>query len=320
MSDPCQGNACSQQIRRDIADNRNRLNEIQAGMQALDLAGLAEIMAKLNRIDNKLGPQIVGGISGFLQTFKTGFDRFVKWSHLDRLLNILTFITVLHNAFMLSNQLGQTLFSAISNGLAAIGVRDDEGNPIDIGGLVSGTVEDIIIQIVGAENYAEISADWKRANRIYQAASNILFSIQSIMYSVLESLEIIGSYVAKIGNAAKRFGTFAENCYAWMNPNPNFTQNRFFRFLDTTQEVIENIDEVAGEVLSGQEMITEIGTQTQQLRQAIAGVDEAGRPYPSGFDVPENIPTLTSEVSNDEESQSPPISPEHERTPVVVSD
>ncbi|NJL42162.1 MAG: hypothetical protein HC899_40160 [Leptolyngbyaceae cyanobacterium SM1_4_3] len=320
MSDPCQGNACSQQIRRDIADNRNRLNEIQAGMQALDLAGLAEIMNKLNRIDNKLGPQIVGGISGFLQTFKTGFDRFVKWSHLDRLLNILTFITVLHNAFMLSNQLGQTLFSAISNGLAAIGVRDDEGNPIDIGGLVSGSVENIIIQIVGAENYAEISADWKRANRIYQAASNILFSIQSIMYSVLESLEIIGSYVAKIGNAAKKFGVFAESCYTWMNPNPNFTQNRFFNALNNAQEAVENVDNIAGEILNIEQTGLELFDQTAQLRRAVAGVDVDGNPLEGGLNPPENVPTLTAEVSNDEVSQSPVITPENERTPVMVSE
>lgn len=320
MSDPCQGNACSQAIRRDIADNRNRLDELQALMQAADLGGLADIMNKLNRIDNKLGPQVVGGISGFLQGFKEGFDKFVKWSHLDRLLNILTFITVLHNAFMLSNQLGQTLFSAISNGLAAIGVRDEEGNPLDIGGLISGSVEDIIINIVGAENYAEMSADWKRANRIYQAASNILFSIQSIMYSVLESLELVGSYVAKIGNAAKKFGVFAESCYQWMNPNPNFTQNRFFNALNNAQEAVETVDQIAGEVLNIEETGLQLFDQSAQFEQAVFGVDASGEPLEGGYEPPVNQPTLTTETANEEVSQSPAISPENERTPVTVSE
>jgi hypothetical protein len=159
-------------------------------MQAADLGGLADIMSKLNRIDNKLGPQMTGGISGFLQGFKAKVDGFIKWSHLDRILNVLTFITVLHNAFMLSNQLGQTLFSAISNGLSAIGIEDDEGNPLDIGSIVSGGVESVITQIIGAENYAQMSAEWKKANRIYQAATNLLWAFQSIGYSILESLEI----------------------------------------------------------------------------------------------------------------------------------
>ncbi|NJL39814.1 MAG: hypothetical protein HC899_25995 [Leptolyngbyaceae cyanobacterium SM1_4_3] len=317
-TNPCTG--CGAAIRQDVQRNNDLLNQLNTGLNAANTLNLDEVLAKLNTINNKLGPQVTGGLSGFLQSFREKFDKFVKWTQIDRVLTVLTFITVVHNAFMLSNQIGQTLMSAISQGLAVIGIRDEDGNELDINSIIGTAVENAIKSIIGEENYTTMSAQWKRANRIYQAASNILFSIQSIMYSVLESLEVIGSYVAKIGNAAKRFGTFAENCYAWMNPNPNFTQNRFFRFLDTTQEVVENIDEVAGEVLSVQEMIPEIGEQSQQLQQAMAGVDEAGQPYPSGFDVPENIPTLTTEVSNNEESQSPPILPEHERTPITVGD
>lgn len=316
VSDPCQGNACSQAIRSDIANNRSRLDELNAALNAADLAGLQALMAKLNQIDNKLGAQVPGGLSGFLQGFREKFDKFVKWTQIDRVLNLLTFIAAVHNAFMLSNQIGQTLTSAISQGLAVIGIKDEDGNELDINSIIGNAVENTIKSIVGEENYETMSAQWKRANRIYQSAANILFAFQSITYSILESLEIVGSYVAKIGNAAKKFGVFVENCYAWMNPNPDFTRNRFFRFLDTTQETVENIDEVAGEVLNIQETIVEIESQSEQLRQAVAGIDENGQPYPTGLEVPEHTPTFDLEILNSESSQSPPISESDERAPV----
>lgn len=316
VSDPCQGNACSQAIRGDIANNRSQLEGLNAILNGLDLAGLAALQAKLNQIDNKLGPQVPGGLSGFLQSFREKFDKFTKWIQLDRILNILTFAAVVHNAFMLSNQLSQTLMSAISQSLAVIGVRDEEGDALDVSSIIGDAIENVVKGIVGEENYETMSAQWKRASRIYQATANILFSLQSISYSILESIEVVGSYVAKVGNAAKKFGVFAENCYAWMNPNPDFTQNRFFRFMNNAQEAVESVDEVSGEILNIQETITEVGNQSQQLRQAVAGIDENGQPYPTGLEVPEHSPTSALEVANNEASQSPPISEADERAPV----
>ncbi|NJN58020.1 MAG: hypothetical protein HC879_11250, partial [Leptolyngbyaceae cyanobacterium SL_5_9] len=200
-TNPCTG--CGAAIRQDVQRNNDLLNQLNTGLNAANTLNLDEVLAKLNTINNKLGPQVTGGLSGFLQGFREKFDKFVKWTQIDRVLNVLTFITVVHNAFMLSNQIGQTLMSAISQGLAVIGIRDEDGRELDINSIIGTAVENAIKSIIGAENYETMSAQWKRANRIYQAASNILFSIQSIMYSVLESLEVIGSYVAKIGNAAK---------------------------------------------------------------------------------------------------------------------
>jgi hypothetical protein len=101
-----------------------------------------------------------------------------------------------------------------------------------------------------------------------------------------------------------------------MNPNPEFRQSRFFRFLDETQEVVENIDEVASEVLNIQETSAEIVVQSQALRNAIAGVDEQGNPLPTPPDPPENVPTSEAEAVARDESRGAQITPTDERQPV----
>jgi hypothetical protein len=98
---------------------------------------------------------------------------------------------------------------------------------------------------LGIETVNGIKAEWKRLNRIYQAAANIVWSIQSITYSILESLETVGQWVAQIGNAARKYGVFVEKAYGWMNPNVNFTQNRFFNALNKTQEAVESVDKLS---------------------------------------------------------------------------
>lgn len=279
---PCSGNGCGGAIRRDVQNNSNALQRLQDQLNALNLAAeagsTAAILRKLEQIDNKLGSQVNGGLSGFLGKFRETFDKFSKWAQLDRVLNVLTFITVIHNAFMLSNSLAATLNSAISNGLSVFGVEDPEGNPLDIGGLIGDAVESAITRVIGAENYATMNAAWKKANRIYQATANIIFSLQSIGYSILEATEVVGNYVALIGNSMRKFGVVTERAFGWMNPDLNFMNNRFFRGLQNVQEAVESVDIVAGEVLNIQQTVDELTNQRTELERAVAGLDENGQP------------------------------------------
>ncbi|MEA5627570.1 hypothetical protein [Nostoc sp. UHCC 0251] len=232
----------------------NILDKINAGANAAQLA-LLELM------NTKLGDLIPGGISGKLQ-------RLSSWMHLDRVLNVLIWWQTLHNAYMLSANLGQTLTSAISNVLAAIGIKDAEGSPLEIGEILGNQFDSLAKSVIGESEWGGIKAEYKKWNRIYQAAANLMNSIQSIGYSILSALEVVGSWVAVIGNGLRKWGEVGENAYRWMNPTPNF-QNKFFTALETTENVVSQIDSVASEVLSVQDTVTQIGTQKTEFLKAL---------------------------------------------------
>lgn len=254
----CLGDALDNSANK-VNQNNNQntntlLDKINAGANAAQLA-LLELM------NTKLGDLIPGGLSGKLQ-------RLSSWLHLDRALNILIWWQTLHNAYMLSANLGQTLTSAISNVLAAIGIKDAEGSPLEIGAILGQQFDSLAKSVIGESEWGGIKAEYKKWNRIYQAAANLMNSIQSIGYSILSALEVVGSWVAVIGNALRKWGEVGESAYKWMNPTPNF-QNKFFTALEKTEDVVSQIDSVASEVLSIQETVTQIGSQKTEFLKAL---------------------------------------------------
>ncbi|MBD2519955.1 hypothetical protein H6G93_34440 [Nostoc sp. FACHB-973] len=249
------------QTQQQNVENGSRLDAINAALNGGNLAANTQLLAGQATILERLGAQVPGGISGKL-------ERLAKWLHLDRALNILIWWQTLHNAYMLSANLGQTLTSAISNVLAAIGIEDAEGSPLDIGAILGGQFDSLAKTVIGETEWGGIKAEFKKWNRIYQAAANLMNSIQSIGYSILSALEVVGSWVALIGNALRRWGEVSERAYRWMNPTPNF-QNKFFTTLEKAEDVVSQIDSVASEVLSVQETVTQIGEQKEQFTKAL---------------------------------------------------
>jgi hypothetical protein len=278
----CKNNACFQSIEDAAQGAKDKATEI--GKQVDRLADKFEKyfqildVALLVTINEKLGPKLPGGLStviGRIEKISTSvlstvgvvkekLEKFAKWSRLGQLVNVLTFIATIHNAYMLSNSLGQTFLSMLSNGLAVFGIKDDSGNPYDLGSLINKSVEDTVKSVVGEANYTTMSADFKKASRIYQAAANLLFSIQSLRFSIMGALETIGSWNARIGNALRRWGAVGESSYGWMNPSPNF-DNKFTQAIQKVEDVTSQVDSVASEVLSAQETVTQIGTQKDEL-------------------------------------------------------
>ncbi|MFK0735531.1 MAG: hypothetical protein ACIWVG_31095, partial [Gloeotrichia echinulata HAB0833] len=208
------------------ANNNGILDKLNAGLQIPELA-------LLKTINDKLGEQLPDGIGGKL-------TRLSKWLHLDRALNILIWWQTLHNAYMLSSNLGQTLTGMISNVLAVFGIKDAEGSPLDIGEILGGQFDNLAKSVLGESQWGSIKAEWKKWNRIYQAAANLMNSIQSIGYSILSALEVVGSWVAFIGNALRKFGKVGDDAYRWMNPSPNF-QNKFFTTLEKAEDVVSQL-------------------------------------------------------------------------------
>jgi Collagen triple helix repeat (20 copies) len=268
------------------ADQIKGLDGIMSGLStafgAVNNQILAPMSRTLNEVNSKLGAPIAGGLSKWI-------GNIADLANKSQVLNILTYISTLHNAYFLSNALSQTLFSAISNSLAALGLKDTStdpaGQPLNVGKIVQDYTEGFFKGIFGVATVNGIKADWKKYSRIYQAAAQVMYSVQSIGHSILGALEVVGSHVSKIGNALQKFRVVGEKAYAWMNPTPSF-QNRFFTGLQATQEVVSQVDQVASETLSIQQTITELGKnkddlvkslgQTTDSKQATATPEAAG--------------------------------------------
>lgn len=281
------------------ASNSNKLDELNAALNAADLAGLAGLNSKIDTVNTKLGAQIPnGGIGGKL-------NRLAKWMQLDRILNILTWWQTLHNALMLSRNLGSTLIDSFATVLQAIGIKDDDGDALDFDGIVGTQINNFLASILGADTWENAKKEWNKYNRIYQSAANIVFSINSVLWSIQEILETVGEYTGKIGNALKKSGAVIENAYGWMSTNLSARSGRAGQFqkvidgLETAENVTSEIGNVAGEVVEVQETVVQLKTQTAEFKKLAAdGLPKEGV---------ENAPTAAAAVATKTVSKAPEI-------------
>ncbi|MDJ0600749.1 MAG: hypothetical protein QNJ37_18120 [Crocosphaera sp.] len=256
MCDPC-----LRQIQKSIHKNTNAINAINAGGQLIDLA-------ILYRIDQKLGDQVPGGLSGWLK-------RFSQSIRFDRALNVLNTMLLIHNAAQLSRNLGDSLSYFINSGLNLVGIRDEDDTPIDINGLVGGFVSGTIKSIVGEQLYNGLSEGWKKTSAIYTATMQIYELTLNSLAGIAEGLEIMAQYTGKIGNALKRSGVILENAYEWMDENIRVKTGRLRTVqnvidgIQNAEEVVSNLTEITEQVQETQENINEIKSQFETIKTTV---------------------------------------------------
>ncbi|MBC1218482.1 hypothetical protein GNF10_17375 [Nostoc sp. UCD121] len=268
--------------------NGNKLNDILTG---LNTAGSAAQLALLDTINGKLGDQLPGGIGGKL-------SRFADWMHLDRVLNILILAATFHNALMLSNDIGQTLVGAINNLLQLIGLKKEDGSAFDIGSVISGSIENLIKGAIGADNYTELKEAWAKANRIYQATTNVINSFLNLSQTILQASELIAAYTGKIGNALRKGGIILESAYGWMNPQPKF--NRVTQTLESLQNGASTIQMVTQAPLDVVNAVTESTTAATEFVKA---VKEDDKPANKATPIPEPDELKAKETQSKTDSQ-----------------
>jgi hypothetical protein len=231
-------------------------------------------LSMLEVINNKLGPQINGGLSGYLT------DRFVKlWKSraVDRALNLMATAAAIHNAVMLSRNIGSTLIQTLGNALNIIGIKDGDEVAQNFSTVIGDGIENIIKGLIGAENYTTLSETWSKANRIYQSAINIYQLMTDSLFGITEGLEQIGKYTGKIGNALKKSGTVLENSYNWMTETFNFSSGKnrkidgVIQGLRQASEVASDLESITSEFRSVTENVAEIGTQINTIKTEING-------------------------------------------------
>jgi hypothetical protein len=269
-------------------DFGQKLRDLEQGLNA---GANAAQLTLLNTINTKLGAQVIGGLSGSL-------NKFYEWAHIGQVLNILTFAATVHNAAMLSNDVAQTLLASINNVLTLILPKDKDNNPINVGAIIGGSIQSAITGIIGAENYTALNETWAKANRIYQASTNVLNSFLSLSQVILQASELIAAYTGRIGNALKKGGVVLENAYGWMNPQPKF--NRVTSILENLQNGANTIQMVTQAPLDIVNATTELTTASTEFVKAVKEDDKpanvaTAQPEPDKLKTDENQALVISQ-------------------------
>lgn len=227
-------------------------------------------------------------------------------SRLNKLINLLTLISVLHNAAMLSGDVGRTIGDLTSNMLAAVGIKDETGSALDINELVGSSVQNFVKGVVGEEVYTNVSQSWLRANRVVSAASQMVYTIRSLNDAKTEILEWTAENTGKIGNALKRWGVVGEKAYPWMSERvkaQDAHRRRFERFtqgLENIEDAASSLGAVTGNVREIQEELNEF----QQQRQAFKDLVSTTPPEDTNTAAPESTPIANTETQAATDSQS----------------
>jgi|688.fasta_scaffold53938_3 hypothetical protein len=218
-------------------------------------------------VNGKMGPPILGGLSGWMA-------RFTSWTILDRLMNLLTLATTIHNAQQLSSNIFVTLITAMQNVVDFFGIKDSEGTIFSISSLVGQTVTSLVTLVIGEENYNNFAKEWAKYNRTYQAAANLFSSLMNMGDTVTQALQVVSSQTGKIGNALRAWGVVSEKAYSWMNPNPNFS-NPLLTKLTSLQETASMVENVSQQPLNVKSAKEEVETASKELMDSLEQKDDS---------------------------------------------
>ena len=188
----------------------------------------------------------------------------------DKVLNTVSAIASLHNAAMLSQNAAQSIGDVATNAFSLFGIKDFDGNPIDVNSAIGGAISNKLTSIFGAANLDAASKAWLKLNRIHQAVSMTVYSIQGTKNALLEADEVTGGHIAKIGNALQEQGLIEDDTYDWMNPEPVYQQpfKGILGKIDAIEEMSDRVSSVVSTGLEIKENTTELVTSSQTLVDA----------------------------------------------------
>jgi len=253
-------------------------------------------------IDDKLGVQIPnGGISKFLENMYGSIEAAFEFTKVDKILNALNTILLLHNAAMLSRNLASSLGELATQALSVFGVKDASGNAIDVNEVIGKSFTDLAKDVLGETLFTGVTETWAKANNIISSATQIIWTVRSLADSAREIGEWTAENVGKIGNALKKWRVVGENAYNWM-PERITAQSKWEVRVNRAREGIESLDDAAsslsgvlGEVQNIQQETQELIDQKQRFTTAIESAIPNERP--------QNTPVATAIAEQNEASE-----------------
>ncbi|QKQ76343.1 alanine-zipper protein [Nostoc sp. TCL240-02] len=286
-----------------------------ASLRALIVQQHSQTRASINATTTSVVGSAKAFIAAQFVALTTLVMAFANSTLVNTALNVLTFATTVHNAFMLSNNLTQTLGTVIDQILGVIIPKGLDGTPLSISTVLGKAVHEIIADTIGEANYHTITEDWAKANRIYQAGANVFNQLSNMTALITAGLEVIGGNVGKIGNALKKWGVVGEFAYGFMNPQPNL-KGRFFNFLNSANDRLNTIVTMVAIPIGIGAAAVGINDSVSELTKSLNQVDpkdEHGQPIPDtvngGFlkyqpGLAQPIPTVTTTQAAQEKADS----------------
>jgi hypothetical protein len=276
-------------------ENRNNLTNVANGLNtALNAAILAQGNSILGVVRDT--NTAVRSSSFGLEAAKNAFDKAWNNTIVDKSLNTLNTVLSLHNALMLSRNLGQSIGDLATNFLAAINVKGHDDQAIDVSQFVSQKLAAFLSSVFGQANYEALVKGWNSANRILVSAQGAVSAIRGIKDALQQGQEIIVNRVATIGNSMKEQGVLEDNSFAWMDNNVNF-RNAFPRltnFIQNLQQIVEETNELVETGIEVQENVNTLYTNTTG---ALTGSEELQKAFDQ-FDLDKITDEADKEVTN----------------------
>ena len=266
----------------ELAGINGKLDKILLGTTALTVASkqnfqaLSELGTKTLNSANTAGAKVEAVSNKMTEKF----DKLSKRLNLPELMNAITMIVVLHNAAMLSRDLLQTLGSIVSNGLALVGLKNEDGQPHDINALLGKTVNDYMKSLLGEAVWNGVKTDWDKATKVYSATTNLLNNVTNIGNTILNGMEMIGGNVGKVGNALQRSGAVLGNSYLPMSTSPNY-HSKIFTWLENAQQGASTVQQISQVPLDIIQQYTETVNQAEELRKSVIDLPGDGQNPPS---------------------------------------
>lgn len=289
--------------------NKGLLNGVKNLLSGNGLtAANTALLAKIDATTTATGAGVVANLTK-LQTLQTFMETAWKATHADKIINLLTLTTTLHNASMISRDIGETMGYVLSNALAVVGIKDEHDNPLNVNELVGNSVENFIKRVVGEEVYENTATFWQKSNRVLSAASNIVWTIRSINDVNQEVLEWTAENTGKIGNALKKHGVVGERAYPWMAERVR-AQDSYrrklsgvFDRLDSAENVASSLSQVTSNVREIQDEVSELREARQRFTDAVSDLAPDETPTAS----PENQVIATANIETAAASQGPAV-------------
>lgn len=221
----------------------------------------ASIAARNNSGNNMI---LNGTIITRLETLSNFLRKAWETTRIQKVLNVMMFVGVMHNVLMLSRDVGETFGYLIGNMLNVFGIEDEEGNSIDVVSWFGSTVEGTLRSLMGDDLYEGTREAWNKASSVLRAASMVIWTVRSIMDSTLDLMEWVGENTGKIGNALKRYGVVGERSYKWLAERAE-VRNRFRKRFNRVTDTLETTEDIASSFSTATGNVLEIQQETGEL-------------------------------------------------------
>lgn len=269
---------CNADIRQNAANAANNSANNASLLERLlnSLSSLASLEL-LPKIDAKLGEQIPnGGIGGKL-------SRFINWSIGDRVMGMVSMVASVHNAMMLSNNVGQTLFSILDNlgNIGSLIVKPDGDTNIDSKTWLTSNLDSLFSTMLGAEVWKSVKASYRAANNIFSTSSNMYDNLRSIHNDSQELLNMVRRDTAELGNALVEEGVISEDNWDIRDPKVKIKSKSLIRLqrmnegLEALDNKLEAIEQMTSTLLSIAQTAKEVKENVDQLGKQLGDANTA---------------------------------------------